>query len=197
MSRKALSFLILIDLVFLGVVGFRLWTRFETLRGGAPSSAPLPAPSEPPATETVTPLPVVSSTAPVEGVSTSTSPATAAAPVLSTAAPAGLSPVDPAVPFENPKSTPSSLSGPPKTGALSRRTFVYNNVNAKSVQLVGDFNNWTPEAFRKSTVGRWSVSVAMAPGDYSYNFIVDGKAVRDPNQRRTDAKGRSLLTIVR
>jgi 1,4-alpha-glucan branching enzyme len=99
--------------------------------------------------------------------------------------------------LEIPEGTLPAPTAQTKTGSLSRRTFVYNNLNAKSVQLVGDFNNWTPEAFRKSTAGRWSVSVSLAAGDYSYNFIVDGKTVRDPNQRRTDAKGRSLLTIVR
>jgi hypothetical protein len=79
---------------------------------------------------------------------------------------------------------------------LSRRTFLYDNSTAKAVQLVGDFNQWVPQAYRKNETGRWSVTLSLAPGDYAYNIIVDGKPIRDPNQRRSDGKGRSLLSVV-
>ena len=106
-----------------------------------------------------------------------------------------------AIPAEPPQVTEST--GAVLTPALPapggdrkfRRTFSFHNPTAASVQLVGDFNQWTPQDFEKEAPGRWQVSVLLAPGDYSYNLIVDGKVIRDLNQRRTDAKGRSLLTV--
>lgn len=88
------------------------------------------------------------------------------------------------------------LVSTPVASPLSRRTFLYDNSTAKAVQLVGDFNQWVPQAYRKNEAGRWSVTLSLAPGDYAYNIIVDGKPIRDPNQRRSDGKGRSLLSVV-
>ncbi len=56
--------------------------------------------------------------------------------------------------------------------------------HASSVALVGDFNNWDPNATplrAASTGGVWSVEVPIQPGRHLYAFVVDGTVWRpDP-----------------
>lgn len=55
--------------------------------------------------------------------------------------------------------------------------------HAKSVKLVGDFNQWGGEATSliETANGAWSVSVPMSNGRHEYAFIVDGSQwVADP-----------------
>jgi len=62
--------------------------------------------------------------------------------------------------------------------------FVFVDRQASSVQLVGDFNEWTKGATRLSPTGApgvWAAAVALTPGRHEYAFIVDGKRwVVDP-----------------
>ena len=62
--------------------------------------------------------------------------------------------------------------------------FVLVDRQASSVQLVGDFNEWTKGATHLSPSGApgvWAVSVPLTPGRHEYAFIVDGKRwVVDP-----------------
>ena len=54
---------------------------------------------------------------------------------------------------------------------------------AVRVTLVGDFNGWDPGALpmRRSANGEtWEVEVGLAPGRYTYAFVVDGRLARDP-----------------
>ncbi len=54
---------------------------------------------------------------------------------------------------------------------------------AQLVSLVGDFNQWNPQAtpMHKTPDGRWMVSVELSHGYHCYLFLVDGKSVLDPN----------------
>lgn len=158
MNRKQIAFLILFDLLFLGAMGFQVWSRYQVLQGrSVPLPPPLPVPSPPqiPVTESVVPLESVVSAAAVQ------------------------------------QPVPPAPEGEPKVN----RTFSFRHPTATSVQLVGDFNQWTPQEFQKGADGRWTFSIPLAPGNYSYNLVVDGNVIRDRNQRRTDEKGRSLLTV--
>jgi Glycogen recognition site of AMP-activated protein kinase len=62
--------------------------------------------------------------------------------------------------------------------------FVFVDSRASSVQLVGDFNEWTKGSTQlkpSGAPGVWAVSVALTPGRHEYAFIVDGKRwVIDP-----------------
>jgi hypothetical protein len=62
--------------------------------------------------------------------------------------------------------------------------FVLVDRQASTVQLVGDFNEWTKGATHLTPSGApgvWAVSVALTPGRHEYAFIVDGKRwVIDP-----------------
>ena len=56
--------------------------------------------------------------------------------------------------------------------------------SAVKVQLVGDFNSWNPVALpmRRGRDGStWEVEVGLAPGRYTYAFVVDGRVARDPS----------------
>ncbi len=61
--------------------------------------------------------------------------------------------------------------------------FRYENVSAKSVSLVGDFNNWNPylTVLSNTGAGEFSVKVRLKPGIHSYCFVVDDEWKADPN----------------
>lgn len=54
---------------------------------------------------------------------------------------------------------------------------------ARSVHLLGDFNDWDPEAcpLRRHFDGGWHARVRLPHGHHHYQFLVDGKPVLDPN----------------
>lgn len=61
--------------------------------------------------------------------------------------------------------------------------FVLDRANAKSVTLVGDFNQWQGDAtpLTRLESGLWTVSVPLAPGRHVYAFLIDGTLmVADP-----------------
>jgi hypothetical protein len=62
--------------------------------------------------------------------------------------------------------------------------FVLIAPSAKTVALVGDFNDWSLSAtqlVRQAGDGVWWVTVPLAPGRYRYVFVVDGTTWRpDP-----------------
>ena len=71
------------------------------------------------------------------------------------------------------------------------------------VAVVGDFNNWDPQATMLTRRGqRWSTTVRLRPGRYRYTFLVDGaRWVADPG-RSTAAdpdfeRPTSILTVSR
>jgi hypothetical protein len=60
--------------------------------------------------------------------------------------------------------------------------------NAAKVTLVGDFNGWNASdlPMRRSANGEtWEVEVGLAPGRYTYSFVVDGRLARDPAAAET------------
>ncbi len=60
--------------------------------------------------------------------------------------------------------------------------FYYKNNLVKKVNLIGDFNNWNPYSLpmKKDKSGYWEIDVDIPPGLYAYQFIVDGKYIKDP-----------------
>jgi Glycogen recognition site of AMP-activated protein kinase len=57
---------------------------------------------------------------------------------------------------------------------------------AKSVKLAADFTDWEkyPLDMIKTENGVWFTIVPLAPGNYSYRFIVDGKWCDDPHSAK-------------
>ena len=59
--------------------------------------------------------------------------------------------------------------------------------SATTVSIVGDFNGWNDGSLplRRSADGRtWEIEVPLAPGRYTYAFVVDGQLARDPSAPR-------------
>lgn len=87
----------------------------------------------------------------------------------------------------------------PDTVQLVR--FVLVDRGASSVQLVGDFNEWTKGATRLALSGApgvWAVSVALTPGRHEYAFIVDGKRwVIDPLAVKTSDDFGTESSVIR
>ncbi len=74
---------------------------------------------------------------------------------------------------------------------------------AKSVSVIGSFNNWRSNGYemaRDSTSTTWTLSVNLPLGSHEYAFVVDGETIiPDPNAllRRDDGFGaqNSILVI--
>jgi hypothetical protein len=79
--------------------------------------------------------------------------------------------------------TPASVSRGPAT-----TQFVIVAPGARTVSLVGDFNDWDVAATPMRAApddGVWSVSVPLTPGRYRYAFLVDGATwLADPSAPR-------------
>lgn len=58
---------------------------------------------------------------------------------------------------------------------------------ARSVKLVADFTDWEryPLDMIHCEEGNWFAIVPLAPGSYSYRFIVDGQWLNDPHAPQT------------
>lgn len=56
--------------------------------------------------------------------------------------------------------------------------------DAGRVSVAGSFNKWRTDInmLRREENGFWTISIPLQPGDYTYMFVVDGRAwVTDPN----------------
>ncbi len=61
--------------------------------------------------------------------------------------------------------------------------FFCRTPQAGSVSLIGDFNNWDPQAhpMRRMPDGAWSIRIELPHGHHQYLFWVDGRPMLDPN----------------
>lgn len=79
-------------------------------------------------------------------------------------------------------------------------TFVFRAPEAGSVAVVGSFNDWDPGrgSMVRGADGSWTVRVELAPGQYEYQFVVDGsRFVPDPDaiEQRDDGMGGSNAVL--
>jgi hypothetical protein len=71
---------------------------------------------------------------------------------------------------------PASMVSNRADAALVPQQFVLENTTARRVSVVGDFNNWNPNATpmsRSSDGALWSVIVPVASGRHVYGYMVD------------------------
>lgn len=75
--------------------------------------------------------------------------------------------------YKSTKNTSVRKSTQSSTKAVS---FRMNAPDATSVALVGDFNDWDPDArkMRRNKSGGWWVTIRLAPGVYQYKFVING-----------------------
>jgi len=66
-------------------------------------------------------------------------------------------------------------------------SFKYRSSKPKSVFLVGDFNKWNKKAkpMKQGQNFIWETILMLSPGEYKYAYIVDGKRINDPNNKKT------------
>lgn len=77
--------------------------------------------------------------------------------------------------------------------------FTFYRTGVKSLALVGEFNSWDEHATPMTEVskGVWTVSVALRPGVYEYQFIVDGtKRETDPGMPKVESDFGSPNSVV-
>jgi hypothetical protein len=82
---------------------------------------------------------------------------------------------------------PNRPTAQPPTGGSGAGVLVRFELDApgaRTVALAGSFNGWSDHAIafsRSAETGRWSVTVALPPGEHQYLFVVDGERwVQDP-----------------
>jgi hypothetical protein len=71
--------------------------------------------------------------------------------------------------------------------ALYAAPFTYIDRNAKSVAVVGSFNDWdaTKSVLKQTNDSVWSANIMLAPGRYEYQLVVDGKWIADPSSQQS------------
>ena len=78
----------------------------------------------------------------------------------------------------------SLTASAPRADTVQLVRFVFVEPSAASVELVGDFNEWTrgtTRLQRSGAPGVWVVSVPLSPGRHEYAFIINGSRwVADP-----------------
>jgi 1,4-alpha-glucan branching enzyme len=64
--------------------------------------------------------------------------------------------------------------------------FILEAVEAKKVSLVGEFNNWNPDAdpMQMDENGKWTKAKMLSTGNIEYKFWVDGQWIQDPENLR-------------
>ncbi len=90
----------------------------------------------------------------------------------------------------------------PQTQAQHVRVhFQIHAPGAQRVELLGDFNNWTPGVIRlhgPDATGHWTANITLPEGHYEYQFLVNGKTwVTDPGAatHRPDGFGRENAVV--
>jgi chromosome partitioning protein len=88
---------------------------------------------------------------------------------------------------------------PVRDGVLFR----YRNPDAKTVYVVGDFNDWSPVSDPmgdENRDGEWTLFYPLKPGRYAYKFVIDGRSwIPDPANPDSEPDGfdgrNSIVTV--
>jgi len=85
--------------------------------------------------------------------------------------------------------TPARSVGAVSDNAAVRVQFVLVAPDAKSVAVVGDFNDWNPSATPlESARGMWTSEEVVTAGRHDYAFVIDGtRWIADPSAPRAPA----------
>ena len=95
----------------------------------------------------------------------------------------------PAQPVAAASPTPARSVGAVGDNAAVRVQFVLVAPDAKSVAVVGDFNDWNPSATPlESARGMWSSEEVVMAGRHDYAFVIDGtRWIADPSAPQAPA----------
>jgi hypothetical protein len=71
------------------------------------------------------------------------------------------------------------------------------HTDAEAVAIYGSFNNWIQTAnYCAKEVDGWVCRIDLAPGKYTYKFLVDGVGLLDPNNAATETDAMGLTDSV-
>ncbi len=87
---------------------------------------------------------------------------------------------------------------PPPVPSVGNTIFkLAGHTDAEAVAIYGSFNNWiqTKNYCAKEADG-WVCRIDLAPGKYTYRFLVDGVGLLDPNNSATEDDGHGLIDSV-
>ncbi len=70
--------------------------------------------------------------------------------------------------------------------------------DAKEVVLTGSFNGWrSNELIMKKTATGWELPYTLGPGNYEYNFIIDGKWTAAPGNTNLDNNSGNFYFVIK
>lgn len=77
----------------------------------------------------------------------------------------------------------------------------FHDDQAKTVCVAGTFNDWHPKSTPMLTTGpgQWIRELALSPGIYEYQYVVDGRWINDPQAVKSTPNplgGRNSVLVV-
>jgi 1,4-alpha-glucan branching enzyme len=81
-------------------------------------------------------------------------------------------------------------------GSLKSVTVRYHNATAKNVKLTAEFTDWKPRPMRHDAKDEWSFRMKLPPGEYLYNFLVDGSTLLDPMNPKARQYGDNKASVL-
>ncbi|MDX6402730.1 MAG: hypothetical protein QOH70_185 [Blastocatellia bacterium] len=87
---------------------------------------------------------------------------------------------------------------PPLPSLTGNTTFTLaGHTNAEAVAIYGSFNNWIQtKNYCAKESGGWVCRIDLAPGKYTYRFLVDGVGLNDPANSATEDDGNGHMDSV-
>jgi len=87
---------------------------------------------------------------------------------------------------------------PPVPSVTGNTTFkLSGHTDAEAVAIYGSFNNWTQtKNYCAKESGWWVCRIDLAPGKYTYKFLVDGVGLNDPANSATEDDGNGHMNSV-
>jgi enterochelin esterase family protein len=87
---------------------------------------------------------------------------------------------------------------PPVPSLTGNSTFTLaGHTNAEAVAIYGSFNNWIQtKNYCAKEGGGWVCRIDLAPGKYTYRFLVDGVGLNDPANSATEDDGNGHMDSV-
>lgn len=100
-----------------------------------------------------------------------------------------------------------TVGGTPTMSAKASVVFNYSNSTAKTVHLVGEFNNWLDAVegkvsgknewlMQSDNAGNWKYTTQLSPGRYKFKYAIDGgdRWEQDPKAPASD-DGNSIIEV--
>ena len=105
---------------------------------------------------------------------------------------AGRLTLKPGQPASAPRAADAQASAAAATPSTVLVRLVVVQPGARTVQVAGDFNGWSPvrTPLEQVSSGAWAVTIPLKPGRYEYMFVVDGRQwIADPFAAEQDDDG--------